>query len=121
VASLTGNEINLGMASETLSSFFQAAPSRAVTIADVIKLVAERSHVTVDQMKSKKRTQDLALARQVAMYVAREKVGASLNMIGKSFGNRDHTTVLHGCQKIQRLMGQDPLFRGRIKDILAEL
>ena len=121
VASLTGNEINLGMASETLSSFFQAAPSRAVTIADVIKLVAERSHVTVDQMKSKKRTQDLALARQVAMFVAREKVGASLNMIGKSFGNRDHTTVLHGCQKIQRLMGQDPLFRGRIKDILAEL
>jgi len=121
VASLTGNEINLGMASETLSSFFQAAPSRAVTIADVIKLVAERSHVTVDQMKSKKRTQDLALARQVAMYVAREKVGASLNMIGKSFGNRDHTTVLHACQKIQRMMSQDPVFRGHIKDILAEL
>lgn len=121
VASLTGNEINLGMASETLSSFFQAAPSRAVTIADVIKLVAERCHVTVDQMKSKKRTQDLALARQMAMYIARERVGASLNMIGKSFGNRDHTTVLHACQKIRRLMSQDPLLRGRIKDILAEL
>lgn len=120
-ASLTGHEISLEMASEALSSFFQAAPARTVTIADVMGLVAERLHVTVDQLKSKKRTQDLALARQVAMFIAREKVGASLNMIGKSFGNRDHTTVLHACQKVAALSAQDPLFRGKLKDLLAAL
>jgi chromosomal replication initiator protein len=120
-ASLTGCEISLEMASETLSSYFQASPARVVTIADVTRLVAERFHVTIDQMKSKKRTQDLALARQVAMYVAREKVGASLNMIGRAFGNRDHTTVLHACHKVHQLCEQDPQFRGRIKDVLAEL
>jgi chromosomal replication initiator protein len=120
-ASLTGHEISLEMASEALSSFFQAAPARVVTIADVMGLVAERFHVTVDQLKSKKRTQDLALARQVAMFVAREKVGASLNQIGQAFGNRDHTTVLHACQKIAALESQDPLFRGKILDLLAAL
>jgi chromosomal replication initiator protein len=120
-ASLTGHEISLEMASEALSSFFQAAPARTVTIADVMGLVAERLHVTVDQLKSKKRTQDLALARQVAMFIAREKVGASLNMIGKSFGNRDHTTVLHACQKVAALSAQDPLFRGKLKDLFAAL
>ena len=120
-ASLTGHEISLEMASEALSSFFQAVPARTVTIADVMGLIAERFHVTVDQLKSKKRTQDLALARQVAMYVAREKVGASLNQIGQAFGSRDHTTVLHACQKIAALTEQDPLFRGKIKDLLAAL
>ncbi len=120
-ASLTGSEITLEMASETLSSYFQATPARAVTIGDVARLVAERWHVPVDQLKSKKRTQDVALARQVAMYVAREKVGASLNMIGRAFGNRDHTTVLHACNKVQQLCDQDPQFRGRIKDLMAEL
>ncbi len=120
-ASLTGSEIGLEMASEALSSYFQASPSRAVTIADVMRLVAERSHVTVDQLKSKKRTQDLALARQVAMYLARERVGASLNQIGQAFGNRDHTTVLHACQKIHHVCSHDPQFRGFVKDLLAAL
>jgi chromosomal replication initiator protein len=120
-ASLTGNEISLEMASETLSSYFQASPARIVSIADVASLVADRFHVTVDQLKSKKRTQDVALARQVAMYVARETVGASLSMIGRAFGNRDHTTVMHACHKVSLLCNQDPKFRGRIKDLLSEL
>jgi len=120
-ASLTGSEISLEMASDALSSYFQAAPTRKLTIADVMRLVAERFHVTVEQLKSKTRTQDLALARQVAMYIARERIGASLNMIGAAFGGRDHTTVLHACHKIHNLCERDPQFRGRVKDILAEL
>lgn len=120
-ASVSGVEINLEMASEVLSPLFQASPQRAVTIAAVMELVAERLHVTVDQLKSKKRTQDLALARQVAMYVARERVGASLNQIGAAFGKRDHTTVLHACHKVQTLYEKDPQFRGLVKDLLAAL
>ena len=118
-ASLTGSEINLEMASEVLSSIIQASPSRAATIADATKVVCEHYRVTVDQLKSKRRTQDLALARQVAMYIAREKVGATLTQIGRAFGDRDHTTVMHACKKIHRLSQEDPLFRGTLKDLTA--
>ena len=92
-ASLTGSDISLDMASEVLSSVIRTTPTRATTIADVMNLVSERHNVTVDQLKSKRRTQDLALARQVAMYIVREKVNASLNQIGRAFGGRDHTTA----------------------------
>jgi len=118
-ASLTGSEINLEMASEVLSSIIQASPSRAATIAGAMKVVCEHYRVTVDQLKSKRRTQDLALARQVAMYIARENVGATLTQIGRAFGGRDHTTVMHACKKINKLRRDDPLFRGTLKDLIA--
>ncbi len=118
-ASLTGSEINLDMASEVLSSIIQASPARAATIADAMKVVCEHYGVTVDQLKSKRRTQDLALARQVSMYIARERVGATLTQIGRAFGGRDHTTVMHACRKIHKLSQGDPLFRGTLKDLTA--
>jgi chromosomal replication initiator protein len=120
-ASLTARDINLEMASEVLSSFFQVDSSRPLKIADVMAVVADHFDVTVDQLKSKKRTQDLALARQVAMYIAREKIGASLNQIGHAFGKRDHSTVAHAVQKIKRLYDGEPKFKGTIKDIYANL
>ncbi len=120
-ASLTGSEISLDMASEVLSSVVQASPSRAATIADVMKVVCEHYGVTIDQLKSKRRTQDLALARQVAMYIAREQIGAPLTKIGREFGGRDHTTVMHACSKIGEMCRKDPRFRGTIKDLVDRL
>jgi len=116
-ASLTGREISLEMASEVLSSFFQGNSSGPVKIADVMKTVGEVHDVTVDQLKSKRRTQDLARARQIAMFLAREMTGASLNQIGRAFGGRDHSTVSHACQKIARDMSADPRFRGAVLDV----
>jgi len=116
-ASLTGNEISLEMASEVLSSFFQGNSSGPVKIADVMKTVGTVHDVTVDQLKSKRRTQDLARARQIAMYLSREMTGASLNQIGRAFGNKDHSTVSHACQKIAGLMKTDARFRGAVLDI----
>ena len=116
-ASLTGREISLEMASEVLSSFFQGSSTGPVKIADVMKIVAEVHDVTVDQLKSKRRTQDLARARQIAMYLAREMTGSSLNQIGRAFGNRDHSTVSHAYQKIQKDMKTDPRFRGAVLDV----
>ncbi len=120
-ASLTGRDINLEMASEVLSSFFQVDAAKPVKIADVMDVVANYYDVTVDQLKSKKRTQDLAFARQVAMYIVREKIGASLNQIGRAFGNRDHSTVSHAIQKIKKQYDSEPRFKGTIKDLLAEV
>ena len=105
------------MASEVLSSFFQGSSSGPVKIADVMKTVGEVHDVTVDQLKSKRRTQDLARARQIAMFLAREMTGASLNQIGRAFGGRDHSTVSHACQKISKDMGSDPRFRGAVLDV----
>ena len=116
-ASLTGREISLEMASEVLSSFFQGSSTGPVKIANVMKIVAEVHDVTVDQLKSKRRTQDLARARQIAMYLAREMTGSSLNQIGRAFGGRDHSTVSHACQKITKEMKADPRFRGAVLDI----
>jgi len=116
-ASLTGNEISLEMASEVLSSFFQGNSSGPVKILDVMKTVGSVHDVTVDQLKSKRRTQDLARARQIAMYLSREMTGASLNQIGRAFGNKDHSTVSYGCHKIAGLMKTDARFRGAVLDI----
>jgi chromosomal replication initiator protein len=116
-ASLTGREISLEMASEVLSSFFQGNSSGPVKIADVMKVVAEATDMTVDQLKSKRRTQDLARARQMAMYLSREMTGASLNQIGRAYGGRDHSTVAHACAKIAKDMRDDPRFRGFVLDL----
>jgi chromosomal replication initiator protein len=88
-----------------------------VKIADVMTVVADAHDVTVDQLKSKRRTQDLARARQIAMFLAREMTGASLNQIGRAFGGRDHSTVSHACQKIHGETKTDPRFRGFVRDI----
>jgi chromosomal replication initiator protein len=120
-ASLTGNEISLEMASEVLSSFFQGNSAGPIKIADVMKTVGEVHDVTVDQLKSKRRTQDLARARQIAMYLSREMTGASLNQIGRAFGNKDHSTVSHACHKIADLMKTDARFRGAVLDIQDRL
>ncbi len=116
-ASLTRRGIDLEMASEVLSSFFQGPATGPTRIADVIEVVADYFDFTVDQLKSKRRTQDLARARQVAMHLARELTGASLNQIGRALGGRDHSTVSHACQTIKDLVEKDPRFRGIVKDL----
>lgn len=120
-ASLTGREISLEMASEVLSSFFQGNSTGPVKIANVMDVVSETMDVTVDQLKSKRRTQDLARARQIAMNIAREMTGASLNQIGRAFGNRDHSTVSYACQKIQSDMNSDPRFRGVVRNMMDKI
>ncbi len=116
-ASLTARDITLEMASEVLSSFFQSDSIGPLKIADVIDVVSDYSGLSIDQLKSKRRTQDLARYRQVAMYLAREMTGASLNQIGRSFGGRDHSTVSHACQRVKELSAADPQFRGLVKTI----
>ncbi len=115
--SLTACDISLEMASQVLSSYFQSEATGPVKIVDVIESVADYFGVSVDQLKSKRRTQDLARFRQTAMYLVRELTGASLNQIGRALGNRDHSTVSHACNKISTLAKKDPQFRGVLKTI----
>ena len=68
------------------------------------QLTAENFGITVEDLVSSKRTSDLALARQIAMFIAREKINDSLQQIGYAFNKKDHTTVLHACKKIENMM-----------------
>jgi chromosomal replication initiator protein len=68
------------------------------------QLTAESFGITVEDLVSTKRTSDLALARQIAMYLARDRLNDSLQQIGYALNKKDHTTVLHACKKIEELV-----------------
>ncbi len=72
-------------------------------------------------MTAKKKTSDVALARQAAMYLARSLTGRSLKVIGTAFGGRDHSTVIHACDLIAKKMATDPEFRDKMDRLSASL
>jgi len=89
---------------------------------DLIKKVAaEYYSVKFDDMSAKIRTKEIATARQVAMYLARDLTNASLPKIGEAFGGRDHTTVLYACEKIKTAIKTDPDIDEAVKNIVANL
>jgi len=92
-------KIDLKFAKTVLKDVLSSSDLK-VTPETVKKAVCKYFNIKVSDIESPKRTKDLAYPRQIAMYLCRELTGESLSLIGETFGNRDHTTVLHGCQKI---------------------
>lgn len=86
-----------------------------ITIASIIRITAENFNLPVEDILSKKRTQDIALTRQVAMYLSRMLTDLSLPKIGEEFGGRDHTTVLHAFKKVDALISHDNDFKNRLE------
>jgi chromosomal replication initiator protein len=87
----------------------------------VIQKVAEAFGITVEQILARNRTRQIALPRQIAMYLLREEVQISLPQIGKALGGRDHTTVMYGCDKVADLLEQDDRLRRQVVDIRDQL
>ena len=106
-AALTHEQISLAMAQEVLRDLVPSADAKPVTSDDIIDRVAHYSGATRDDLLGPSRRQPLARYRQVAMYLCREYTDLSLPKIGRAFGNRDHTTVLHAVDKIKTLMNTD--------------
>ncbi len=77
--------------------------------------------MTADALASKRRNKEVIVPRQVAMYLIRELLDLPLVDIGKVFGGRDHSTVIHSIQKVEREMGEDPAFRERVHAVRVEL
>jgi chromosomal replication initiator protein len=98
-SSLTGSEITVDLAKEVLSEFL-GAPRGPISVARIQQAAAETFGVPVEKMKARGRASQIAHARQVAMYLARELTHLSLAQVGEHFGGRDHTTVLHAQRKI---------------------
>ncbi|MCP4964123.1 MAG: chromosomal replication initiator protein DnaA [bacterium] len=106
-AALTHEEITLEMSQEVLRDLMATADTKPLTSDDIINRVASFSSNSRDDLVGPSRRQPLARYRQIAMYLCREYTDLSLPKIGKAFGGRDHTTVLHAVEKIKSLMQAD--------------
>ena len=92
----------------------RAVAARKTSIEDIQRKTAEFYKLDVKDFHSPQRARRVARPRQVAMYLSRELTTRSLPEIGRRFGGRDHTTVLHACRRIEALSEEDPLFRQEV-------
>lgn len=105
-ASLVGREITLELAQDCLADILRAS-DRKLTIEEIQRKVAEHYNIRLSDMIGPKRLRNIARPRQVAMYLAKQLTPRSLPEIGRRFGGRDHTTIMHGVRKIEELMATD--------------
>jgi chromosomal replication initiator protein len=105
-ASLVGREITLELAQDCLSDILRAS-DRKVTIEDIQRKVAEHYNIRLSDMIGPKRVRTIARPRQVAMYLSKTLTTRSLPDIGRRFGGRDHTTIMHGVRKVEELKATD--------------
>lgn len=121
-ASLTNSEIDLKLTDEALKNILFTSKKK-VSIQNIIQTTAAHFNLTPDDLCGKRRTRDIALARQMAMYLARDLTELSLPKIGEEFGGRDHTTVLYAVRKIEdgiKTNSEDKIAVELIKSEIAE-
>ena len=114
-ASLNKCPITVDFAREVLQSVLRDRAERAVTIESIQKAVCDFFRIRPTDLRSKRRTRTIALPRQVAMYLCRRYTNASFPVIGDRFGGRDHSTVIHAAQVIERRLREDPTFRATVE------
>ena len=108
-ASLFGRAVTLESTQDVLRDVLKAH-DRKVTIEEIQKRVAEHYHLRLSEMSSARRARNVARPRQVAMYLSKQLTQRSLPEIGRKFGNRDHTTVMHACSRVAEIMDVDAGF-----------
>jgi chromosomal replication initiator protein len=108
------------LAREVLKNFLKS-PDRIVTVEQIQKVVADHFGIPEEAMKVKKRTSTLAYPRQIAMYLARELTSISYTELGNRFGGRDHTTVMHACDKVTAARETDPELRQILQRLMHAL
>jgi len=118
--SLTGREITIELVNEILGKKSDNRP-KEFSLNAILKKVAEYYQIPEEQITGKSKTLEVATARQIAIYIARNFTTYSLKTIGKFFGGRDHSTVIHSIRKITQIMGHDSLIRFRVDEIVKKL
>ena len=119
-ASLTGQEITLELVKEVLKDSLPTE-DRRISVDAIQRVVAERYNCKFSDMKSKKRTKQIAFPRQIAMFLARELTSHSLSEIGASFGGKDHTTIIHAYEKIEELCQTDITLLSEVNSLKKHL
>lgn len=119
-ASLTRQEITLEMVKEVLKDSLPNE-ERRISVDAIQRVVAERYNCKYSDMKSKKRTKQIAFPRQIAMFLSRELTAHSLSEIGAAFGGKDHTTIIHAYEKIEELLTSDITLLAEVNSLKKQL
>ena len=120
VATTTGKAIDLELARTALEGQIKAA-ARHISITDIIEVVTGHFDVRLADLQSKKRSQSITEPRQICMYLARNLTKHSLEEIGGHLGGRDHTTVMHACNKISQSKDSDPKMHALLSDLTEQI
>jgi chromosomal replication initiator protein len=110
-AMLNHKPLTVDVAALALNDLAANNRRRQITPARVVETVASFYSMDIDDLKAKSRSRDIVVPRQIAMYIIREETDTSLTDIGAEFGNRDHTTVMHACEKIEKAKETDNQIR----------
>lgn len=117
VSSLKGKEITLNLAQDALENVIKDKKDNVVTISKIQQVVSKYYDIKISELLSKKRNKQIALPRQIAMFFAREYGDFSFPEIGAAFGGKDHSTVIHACKKITKMVEEDKNFRKNLMGI----
>ena len=120
-SSLTNREITVDLATEALKDIISNKQNKSITIDLIQDVVAAYFNLRVEDLKSQRRTRNVAYPRQIAMYLSRKLTDMSLPKIGEEFGGRDHTTVIHAYEKISESLNNDESLENTINDITKKL
>jgi chromosomal replication initiator protein len=120
-SSLTGRAMSVELAQNVLKDVFPQGEAAEVSIKRIQELVSERFSMSIEELCGDKRSQNIVYPRQVAMYLSRELTDSSLPKIGKEFGGRDHTTVIHATSKIARLIREDRSVYNLVQELTARV
>ncbi|MCX7843332.1 MAG: chromosomal replication initiator protein DnaA [Clostridia bacterium] len=120
-SSLTEKEVSVEMAAEALKDILSNNKLKQINSNTIQEAVARYFDLKLDELKSKRRTRDVTVPRQIAMYLCRELTDMSLPKIGEEFGGRDHTTVIHAFEKILEDMESNPEMRRSVDEIKRNL
>lgn len=115
-ASLSKVKVSLDLAKEVLQNIVHAARPK-LSIEGVQTQVCDFYNLRITDLKSKRRHKNLAVPRQIAMYLCKKHIGSSFPEIGNKFGGKDHTTVMHAVQKITRCLGDDDLIKTEVTEL----
>jgi chromosomal replication initiator protein len=120
VATTTGEQITIELAQRALEGQIESA-ARHISITDIIEVVTNHFNVRLADLQSKKRSQSIAEPRQICMYLARNLTKHSLEEIGGHLGGRDHTTVMHACNKIGEARNCDPQMHTLLNELTKQI
>jgi chromosomal replication initiator protein len=120
-AKLVGKPINVETAQQRLKDVFADRRQSNLSIEIIQRVVADEFHLSPNDLKGKKRTQSIVYPRQLAMYIIREITEYTTTEIGQAFGGRDHTTVMHACQKIEERVHTDPSMDSTIQSLIRSI
>ena len=120
-ANLEKREVTVELAEQVLKDIISPDQQKIITPEYIISMEAEHYDITIDEIKGNKRNSKIVIPRQIAMYLCREMIDIPLKSVGKCLGNRDHTTIMHGCEKIEHELQTSDTMKNTIEVLMKKI